>query len=290
MRVLELSYELIVMLVGIVLYGVSLIPAYALIRWAHGLGFPWVVFAYPAGFYLFIFTLIVVTGMVKTFFVPKLKPGTYKFSKDRHAYTWFVNRTITEYVLLPFNRIIFTNDYMRYLCLKLFGVKLHYSSVISSSYISDYGLLSFGKNTLVGGWAVIYGHVESEPGTLILAATSIGDYNIIGGRANIGCGTTIGDHNILGYAVVTGVYCKIGNHCNVGVMTTMGHRVLVEDEVKIGKYCSLGTGVKLRKGVKLPDFSMVPDFTTVNPQDVMSGFKIARLCDIQRPLPGAVPR
>lgn len=279
-----MMYECAVMLVGILIYGLALIPAFALIRWAHGLGFPYVVFAYPAGFYLFIFSLILVAGMVKSLFIPKLKPGTYKFSKDKHVYTWFLNRTITEYVLLPFNRIIFTNDYMRYLCLRLFGVKLHYSSVISSSYISDFGLLSFGKNTLVGGWAVIYGHVESEPGTLILAPVSIGDSNIIGGRSNIGCGTRIGDNNIVGYGVVTGVYCNIGNNCNIGAMTTLTHRVLVEDGVKIGKCCVIGTGVKIRKGVRIPDFSMVPDFTTLNPGDAVNGFRIARLSDTGAPL------
>ncbi|MFA6012662.1 MAG: DapH/DapD/GlmU-related protein [Desulfobacteraceae bacterium] len=284
-RLLELAYEFIVICFGILIYGLSLIPAYALIRWSHGLGFPYVVFAYPAGFYLFIFTLILVAGTIKTLCVPKLKPGTYKFSKDKHVYTWFLNRTITEYVMVPFNRIIFTNDYMRYLCLRLFGVKLHYTSVISSSYISDFGLLSFGKNTLVGGWAVIYGHVESEPGTLILAPTVIGDNNLIGGRTNIGCGTTIGDNTIVGYGVIMGVYCKIGNHCNIGVMTTMGHKALIEDDVKIGKYCSIGTGVKIRKGVKLPDFSMVPDFTTLAPGEALAGFRIARLSDVGTGLP-----
>ncbi len=285
MRVLELSYELMVMVTGILIYGISLIPAYALIRWAHGLGFPYAVFAYPAGFYLFLFSLILTAGTVKALLIPKLKPGTYKFSKDKHVYTWFLNRTITEFVLVPFHRFIFLNDYMRYLCLRLFGVKLHYSSVISSSYISDFGLLSFGKNTLIGGWAVIYGHVESEPGTLILAPVSIGDNNIIGGRANIGCGTSIGDNNIVGYGTVTGVYCKIGNNCNIGAMTTLTHRVLVEDDVKIGKSCFIGTGVKIRKGVKLPDFSMVPDFTTLTPGDSLTGFRLARLSDVGSGLP-----
>jgi carbonic anhydrase/acetyltransferase-like protein (isoleucine patch superfamily) len=284
-RVLELSYELMVMVTGILIYGISLIPAYALIRWAYGLGFPYVVFAYPAGFYLFLFSLILTAGTVKALLVPKLKPGTYKFSKDKHVYTWFLNRTLTEFVLVPFHRFIFLNDYMRYLCLRLFGVKLHYSSVISSSYISDFGLLSFGKNTLIGGWAVIYGHVESEPGTLILAPVSIGDNTIIGGRANIGCGTTIGDNNIVGYGTVTGVYCKIGNNCNIGAMTTLTHRVLVEDDVKIGKSCFIGTGVKIRKGVKLPDFSMVPDFTTLTPGDSLTGFRLARLSDVGSGIP-----
>ncbi len=280
MRILELSYELMVILIGILIYGIALIPPYFLVHRAFGLGFPWLVFALPAGFYLFLFCLILVAGTVKKLFVPKLKPGTYKFSKDKHVYVWFLNRSITEYVLVPFHRFIFLNDYMRYICLRLFGAKLHYSSVISSSYISDFDLLSFGKNTLVGGWSVIYGHVESEPGTLILAPVSIGDNNIIGGRTSLACGTTIGDSNILGYGVFTGVYCKIGNNCNIGLMSTLGHRVLMEDDVKIGKNSCIGTGVKLRKGVKLPDYSIVPDFTTVNPGDPVANFRQARLADL----------
>lgn len=278
-----MAYELLVISVGVLLYGLSMIPGYLLIQWGHGLGLPWVVFTYPTAFYLFIITLILLAGTVKRLCLPPLKPGTYKFNKDKHVFTWFLSRTITEYVLMPFNRVIFTNDLLRYTCLRLFGVKLDYSSGISSSFISDLELLSFGKNCMIGGWAILYGHIEPEPGTVILAPISIGDNTLIGARANITCGSSIGNNTIIGFGVVMGVNCKIGNRCNVGYITHMGHQILIEDDVKVGKYCNLGNGVKIRTGIKLPDYSMVPDFTTIATQDLAETFRSVRISEIQGP-------
>jgi acetyltransferase-like isoleucine patch superfamily enzyme len=279
LRILEFLYELIVVLVGVLIYGISLIPGYFLIRWGHSAGFPYVVFTYPAAFYLFIVTLILVTGGIRTLFVPRLKPGTYSFSKDKHIYTWVLNRTITEYVFMPFSRVVITNDWLRYLCLRLYGVKLHYSSGISSSYISDFTLLSFGKNVVVGGWAVIYCHVEPEPGSLILGPVSVGDNTVIGARVTLSCGDTIGNDVILGFGVNIGVYSKVGDGCNIGIMVTLGHRTILEDNVKIGKYCSIGSGVKIRQGIKVPDGSIIPDFTVIDSQQQVGQYKIALMAD-----------
>lgn len=283
MRLLEHAYEYVVLAVGILIYGLALIPAYALVIWGHRLGFPWVVLTYPAAFYLFIFCLILVAGAIKTVFVPRLKPGQYNFATDKHVNTWFVSRSITEFVLTPFNRIIFTNDIFRYVCLRLFGVKLHYSSVISSSFISDLDLLSFGKNCVIGGWAIVYGHVEPEPGALILAPTSVGDNSLIGARASMACGSQVGNETVIGFNVTIGIQSRVGHKCNVGMNTLIAHHSVIGDNVRIGKCSSIGTRVKISSGLKLPDNSIVPDFTTVDSQDMANSFRTLRVSEVENP-------
>ncbi len=268
MKFLENLYELLNILVGILLYGTALIPCYFVISWGLTLGFPWFLFIFPATFFLYVITLILIAGSFKCLFVPALKPGTYKFSTDKHVVTWIINRTITEYVLLPFNRIIFLNDFLRYTCLRLFGVKLDYTTSISTPYISDFGLLSFGKNTIIGGWVVMYCHVEPDSDTLILAPSKVGDYSTIGARTDVGCGAVIGDKTIIGFGCMVGMYCTIGNRCNIGMKVSLGHRTVIEDNAEIGKYSSLGNGVKVKQGIKLPDFSQVPDFAVIETQEV----------------------
>lgn len=291
MRLLERSYDMLVMVCGIVLYGIALIPGYYLIYWGHGLGFPWAVFTWPAAFYLFIFSLVLLVGGIKTLCLPRLKPGTYKFGRDSHIFVWFVSRSLTEFVLTPFNRIIFTNDVLRFLCLKLFGARIAYSSGISSSFLSDFDLLTFGKNCMVGGWAVIYGHVEPEPGTLILGSVSIGDHTMIGARSNIGCGTQVGHHTVIGFGCVLSVNIRIGDHCHVGFSSNIGHHVLIEDQVKIGKGCHIGNGAKVRQGITVHDFSMIPDMTTLTSQAMADRFRPARLSDVSSPaVQSAQPR
>lgn len=291
-RLLERSYDMMVMAFGVFLYGLALIPAGALVRWGMGLGFPWAVFTWPAAFYLFLVCLIVLAGAIKTLCLPRLKPGTYKFDKDRHVFVWFLSRSLTEYVLTPFNRIIFTNDILRYLCLRLFGVKLAYSSGISSSFLSDFDLLSFGENCMIGGWAVLYGHVEPEPGTLILAPITIGDHTLVGARCIVGCGTRIGDHTVVGFDCTFGVNAKVGNHCQVGFATHMGHHALIEDRARIGKGCHLGNGVKVREGITVPDFALIPDMTTLSTQAMADAYRTGRhpAAPVQAPaVPAATP-
>lgn len=203
----QLIFSLLMYIIGIVYFGLALIPGIAIVMkaWNEGLLMQPVLryallgFALASGYFLFGFSMILLVGLTRTVLGLRLKEGNYPiFSLP--ALKWcfisslylFINFTFVDFILLtPFANLL----------QRLLGAKLGKNVQINSKFVFDASLLEIGDNTLVGGGAIIIGHVV-ERGVLKLKKVKIGKNATIGSHATIMPGCEIGDNAIIGASVV----------------------------------------------------------------------------------------
>lgn len=266
-------YSICWIITAIEYYAVCLFPCYYLLDWGNSLPLIGQLLFYPAMFFLFLFNTILLSGCVRSLFIPELKEGVYDLAKEpKVLVTWYANRFLVEMIMLPFQRIIFANAVLRYVCLKFLGAKIHFSTTISSNRVNDFHLISVGKATTIGAWAVLYSHIQPNERQLIVSRTSVGDNCFIGGEALLGVGSKTGNNVLLGYRGVIGMLSKVDDNCNIGWAANIGTKCTIGKNVTIGKYASLGSKVVVADGIKIPDFALVPDRVVVDSQEMADSF------------------
>lgn len=203
----QLVFSLLMYCVGTVFFGIALIPGIALVfkAWEAGqqagifLKFLYLGFSIAAGYFLFGFSLIFLVGFVRTGLRIRLDEGNYPIF-SWNALKWafvsslylLINFTFIDFILLtPFANIL----------LRLLGAKLGMNVQVNSKFVFDATLLEIGDNTIVGGGAIIIGHVV-ERGILKLKKVKIGRNVTIGSHATIMPGCEVGDNAIIGAGAV----------------------------------------------------------------------------------------
>lgn len=253
---------------AVVVYGISLIPCYSLIVWAHTFPSPWFIIAYPAAFYLFVIEVMLLTGFAKSIFLPRLKEGTFKHGGGLTFILWLMNMTVTQYLSVPFNRFVYSNPVLRYVCLKLYGADIQFSSEISiNGFIRDFNLLRIGKNACLSPRVVFFGHLQPSFGVLLLAKTEIGDNSKLGAGCIIGCGHKIGNNVWVEPNCAFAIFNQIGDNCRIETNTFMANHTVLEEGVHVGKHCSIGSKVLVRKGIKIHDHSVIPEKSVIDSQE-----------------------
>ena len=151
------------------------------------------------GYFLFGVTLILLVGGFRTLFFLRLKEGNHpllSFEALKWAFIGslylIINFTFIDFVLLtPFANLLF----------RLLGAKLGKNVQFNSKYVYDATLLEIGDNTVIGGGAIIIGHIV-ERGVLKLKKVRIGKNVTIGSHSTIMPGCEIGDKAIIGASAV----------------------------------------------------------------------------------------
>ncbi|MDD4879888.1 MAG: DapH/DapD/GlmU-related protein [Candidatus Omnitrophica bacterium] len=204
---MQLLSAVVMYLIGTVFFGIALIPGIVLSfkTWACVQNMPGAVkylllgLSMAGGYFLFGLTLVLLAGGVRAALFLRLKEGDYSIF-DLEAYKWafvsalylLVNYTFIDFILLtPFANLF----------LRLLGVKLGKNVQINSKFIYDATLLEIGDNTVIGGGAIIIGHIV-ERGVLKLRKVKIGKSVTIGSHSTIMPGCEIGDHAIIGASAV----------------------------------------------------------------------------------------
>jgi acetyltransferase-like isoleucine patch superfamily enzyme len=203
----QLLFSLLMYCLGTVYFGLALVPGVALVfkAWQAGPGMGQIAryvtlgFSIAAGYFLFGFTLILLAGLTRMLLRLRLEEGNYPIFSGQ-AFKWafissiylMINFTFIDFILLtPFANLL----------LRLLGARLGKNVQINSKYIFDATLLEIGDNTVVGGGAIIIGHVV-ERGILKLKKVRIGKNVTIGSHATIMPGCEIQDGAIIGASAV----------------------------------------------------------------------------------------
>lgn len=207
MTLAQLIFTLFMYVMGALFFGAALVPGlclwFAVWGFASGLVLLPKAFvlgiALAAGFFLFGLTLIILVGLVRTVLCLRLKEGTHElFSIE--AFKWafisslylMINFTFIEFVLLtPFANLLY----------RLLGAKLGKNVQFNSKHVYDASLLEIGDGTVVGGGAILLGHIV-ERGKLKLKKTKIGKNVTIGSHSTIMPGCEIGDNAVIGAGAV----------------------------------------------------------------------------------------
>ena len=203
----QLLSSVVMYLIGTVFFGLALIPGIALFfkTWSFAQNMPLAVkylllgLSLAGGYFLFGLTLILLVGLFRTVFFIRLKEGNHPlFSAEALKWAFvsalylLVNFTFIDFILLtPFSNIF----------LRLLGAKLGKNVQINSKFVFDATLLEIGDNTVIGGGAIIIGHIV-ERGVLKLRKVKIGKNVTIGSHSTVMPGCEIGDNAIIGASAV----------------------------------------------------------------------------------------
>lgn len=204
---IQLVFSLVLYAIAVVFFGAAIVPGLMLWTkvWEMTLtAEPLIRFfalgcSIAGGYFLFGFTLILLAGGFRTIFFLRLKEGHYPLMSFE-AMKWafisslylLINFTFIEFILLtPFANLLF----------RLLGAKLGKNVQFNSKYVYDASLLEIGDNTVVGGGAIIIGHIV-ERGVLKLKKVKIGWNVTIGSHSTIMPGCEIGDRAVIGASAV----------------------------------------------------------------------------------------
>lgn len=203
----QLVFTISMYLIGIIFFGLALIPGIALVlkTWNAGIGlqplmrYSMLGFSIAGGYFLFGLTLILLVGLTRTILRLRLKEGSYPiFSWGTLKWAFInslylmINFTFIDFILLtPFANLL----------QRLLGAKLGKNVQINSKFVFDATLLEIGDNTVVGGDAIIIGHVV-ERRRLKLSPVKIGKNVTLGSNCVVMPGCEIGDNAIIGVGAV----------------------------------------------------------------------------------------
>ena len=150
---------------------------------------------------IIVYHIFVVSTMLSTaFFINimrlKYEEGTYKKTiQDKTAFRWFFFFTLYTPTYKLLNIVIIPP--LKSLYLSLIGCKMGKNVYLAGEeWIADPCMLEIGDNTMIGGRAIITGHLAED--ALIIKKVKIGNNCLIGGDAFIMPGAIIEDNAVVG--------------------------------------------------------------------------------------------
>lgn len=203
----QLMFAVLMYFVGAIFFGMALIPGLALFMnvWQVTSNYALLLRLFclgttlALGYFLFGLSLILLVGLFRTVLRLRLKEGNHLlFSKEAIKWAFIsslylmIHYTFIDFILLtPFANLLF----------RLLGAKLGKNVQFNSKFVFDATLLEIGDNTVIGGGAIIDGHIV-ERGILKLKKVKIGKNVTIGSHSTIMPGCEIGDRAVIGASAV----------------------------------------------------------------------------------------
>lgn len=152
-----------------------------------------------AGYFLYGFTLIALTGMLRVVFRLNAKEGEYPLV-SAGAIKWGLATALKSPVSITFLNFILMTPFAA-LFYRLMGAKIGKNVQINSKSCADPSLLEIGDNSVIGGHATVLGHTF-EDGKLVLKKVKIGNNVVVGLNAVILPGVVVGDGASIAAAAV----------------------------------------------------------------------------------------
>ncbi len=147
------------------------------------------------GYIILLFSLILSTAFFINVFNLKYTEGTYRKTLDdkmAFKYTAYFALYYPTYKLIN----LFVLPQIKSFYLSLIGCRIGKNVFLAGEEWLDPCLVEIGDNTMIGGRAIILGHIAEE--NLILCRTKIGKNCLIGGETFIMPGVIIEDNVVVG--------------------------------------------------------------------------------------------
>ena len=203
MTVVRVLLALALYVVGAIVLGLALFPAVLLCYsvWQHTTGRAvwqqtlWVCLAAGVGYFVFGFSLMFVTALLRWVFRLDLREGEYPLA-SLGMLRWYISNAMQFIVWSVFGDFLLMTPFAA-LFYRLMGAKLGLNVQINSKYCADLSLLEIGDNAVIGGHATVIAHSLEVRG-LILKKVRIGRNAIIGLNTIVLPGADIGDRAVVG--------------------------------------------------------------------------------------------
>ncbi len=214
--------------------------------------------AFSISLLLFMFSYVVVCGVLFRLFVPKMKEGRYVSGSKQHI-LWRMNWHFYSYIFLFARYLFLYLPFMRYLVLKLFRVNLTPSVYIAetANFQDCNNLITIGENSGIGSEVMLSTHLALSPTISVQRKLTIGSNTHIQARVCLAPGVTIGNNTIIGFASMLSLGAKIGNDVKIGANVVVGTNCI------IGNNCRIGHCVIISESIKIADNTTIPDYSKV---------------------------
>lgn len=174
----------------VVLYVRAMLLFFTFTRLWEWLVLPFLIYI---GFVVLLFSQLMISGLFIRLFHIRYEPGTFIYSfREKNAYKW----SLVCSLYTPCRKLmeIFPVGGIKNRYYRLLGMNIGENTLVGG-VIKDPCVTSFGKNTTMGEYAIIYGHIHNyEKGTITIKKVVIGDNCVIGAGAIIMPGVRIEDN------------------------------------------------------------------------------------------------
>ncbi|GMU56940.1 MAG: hypothetical protein AMXMBFR33_60860 [Candidatus Xenobia bacterium] len=197
-NLIQTVFPLFLYVLGGLVLGVSLYPAVCLTAWLYELSVGMseamrllaVSVGLGVGYFVYGFTLMLVTSFLNTVLGLRLKPGKHKYFSPE-SLRWVLASGLHLVVKVTFVDFVMLSPFLNVYC-RMMGAKIGEGVMINSKYVHDLSLLEIGDEAVIGGEAAISCHA-AERGYLVLSPVKIGKKALIGQRSILMPGVTVGD-------------------------------------------------------------------------------------------------
>jgi acetyltransferase-like isoleucine patch superfamily enzyme len=175
----------------------------------HWLLLPFIIYI---GFVILIVSELLFSGFMIWVLKIRYEPGECDYSlKNKNAFKWIIICSLYT----PCRKIIeiFPVGGLKNVYYKLLGMKIGKNTLVGG-VIKDPCVTTFGDNTTMGEYAIIYGHIHNrEKGKIMIGSVIVGDNCVIGAGSIIMPGAVLQDNVVLaaGAVVVQNQVLEKGN-------------------------------------------------------------------------------
>lgn len=193
------------------------------------------------GFFVYLHVFVLTLGVLKRVVQPGLEEGRSPVGANRAYIAWGLNSVVQAvYLSSPFATLIQLLFSLRFLHLRLFGMKVKFGSIVGvGSQLRQLELIELGEGSTIGLAATLSCHVSEDGKSHRQGRIRIGQRSLIGAYTRIGPGVVVGDDAL------------------VGANTSLSEDVIVGDGARIGADCFVQRGVRIGRGARVASGSVV---------------------------------
>ncbi len=196
-NLIQTVFPMLLYVLGGLVLGVSLFPAVSLTAWFYELteGMArWIRLmsiscGIGIGYFLYGFTLMLVTSLLNTVMGLRLKPGRHKYF-SAECMRWIMASGLHLVVKVTFVDFVMLSPFLN-MYYRMMGARVGEGVMINSKYVHDMSLLEIEDGAIIGGEAAISCHA-AEKGYIVLSKVRIGKGALIGQRSILMPGVTVG--------------------------------------------------------------------------------------------------
>lgn len=206
-RLFQVLFTLFMYLLAILIIGLSIFPGVALCFYAWKISVSFTLLSrvlllcmsFAAGYFIYGFCVILMTGIVRVLFGLTLAEGEYPMG-SLGSFKWLLTNALVQLVSNTFMDFMILTPFIT-LFFRLMGAKVGTNVQINSKRCADLSLLELEDGAVIGGHATVIGH-SFERGRLILRKVKIGKHAVIGLNSVILPGCQIGDGALIAAGAV----------------------------------------------------------------------------------------
>lgn len=230
-----LIFDLFYITFSFITYGVSLYFSYFVTSFFWSESIISKVICLILGYFIFLHIFVLVLGLLKNIFQPKLSEGVKEIGINKDFIAWALNSAFCGVLLTsPMQKQISFIFYLNWIYYRLMGLKMTMSTMISMNVtIRQPELIELGKGVIIGLGSIMSCHYKPSKTKHVQRKIIIKDRSILGGFAFLSPGVIVGRDSVVGARSVIYEGVQIGNNVRIGAECRITFHAKIPDNVTL---------------------------------------------------------